>query len=101
MAEFAVGVLIVVGGLGILNAAMIITVAVSHWWWEQREEPHPKSYEQGRAYERYRLMNDSWWFSEHEPTMTLIQELTNPKLDIIDVRHNWRKRMVAKKENHQ
>lgn len=95
MDQFAVGILVIVGACGLVTASLVITAAVCTWWFDWRCKPHSRSFNSGQDYERLRLMNDSWWFSEHEPTMHLLQDLAQAKTDIIDIRHNWRKRMSA------
>lgn len=46
-----------------------------------------------------RLMDDSWWFSEHPPTMNLLQNIAEGIIGVNSLRERWRKEMnEAKKE---
>lgn len=38
-----------------------------------------------------RLMQNSWWFSEDLPTMTLLQRLSADGYDVSNLREQWRK----------
>lgn len=98
MTGFAIGVLVVVGAMSLLVVGMVVTAAVCTWFLDWRNKPHQWSFEEGRQYELDRLMNDSWWFSEHEPTTILLQDLASGK-NVSDARQRWRQSIKRENES--
>jgi hypothetical protein len=83
--------LVVTGAIVIAFGAVCICVLAIGWLGEYFERTHGPSYEAGREFERYRLMSDSWWFSESPATTNLLQDLARDGASVYAVRERWRK----------
>jgi hypothetical protein len=87
--EWAIYVLATLGGVVALAGACaafgFLFEAVVEW----KQSTHLRSFEEGQQDTRDRLMSDSWWFSECEATMKLIQNLAKG-MGADDARSTWR-----------
>ena len=88
----------VFAGVGALTAAIVLAFLAALGWEAFQNSKESRRARQwhltGAAYMRQRLVNDSWWFSEDEPTMNLLRRLGDG--DSVDrVREDWRRERAA------
>ena len=50
-----------------------------------------KIWDRGRDFEKHRLYNQSYWFSEDPNTVRLIQNLSEDKKATVSIREEWQK----------
>jgi len=81
-----------------IGAVVIVAVTIFAVTWlieeffDWRKEPHQRSFLEGRANERNRLLQDAWWFSESPATCDLLRDLGN-QVSVSEAREKWRKAM--------
>jgi hypothetical protein len=74
-----------------LAVVVILTIGLSS---ELIEPENKKSFIEGGEAERSRLLSNSWWFSEHVPTMNLLADLAKG-CDVSEARDRWREAMES------
>jgi hypothetical protein len=92
--EIAFWIVLSVGAIVIVAAVVFGCLWFVDGFLDWRKEPHQRSFLEGRANERNRLLQDSWWFSESPATCELLRDLGN-QLSVYEAREKWRKAMSA------
>jgi hypothetical protein len=81
-------------GIGALVVIIVAIAACSFVWfvWKESKDRHEElaRYDSNQRYLRDKLQSHSWWFSEDEPTMRLLQNLALGR-NVSEIREQWRK----------
>lgn len=85
-----------VGGIVVFAVAGLIIALILHWIQDMQAMRCRDQWHDGRTFERNILEKTSWWFSEDDATMLLLQDLAKGT-DIAQVREEWRKRIKKEK----
>lgn len=90
MSTIASYVLMVTGAIVLLFAVVAIAVIAYDAFTDWMATPNKRSFDDGCAHVRHRLLSDAWWFGESPETMVLLQDIARG-MDVSQAREKWRK----------